>query len=340
LEFIDGFDHYTNAAMVTRKWDTTSVLVAVGTAGRFAGGAANMGSSSQHLDLTALASVATRTIGFAFQLTGASTGNTLVQFLDSGTEQLSVRTTTGLALLISRNGTTLATSTPTLSTGIWYYLEFKATIHPTAGAYELRITAGGAMTAWLSGSSANTRNTANSTMNGVKLPGNQNWLVDDLYILNSSGSVNNDFLGESRILTSLPNADDTAATGTNLLWTPDSGTPHFSRVNEATPNDDTSYVSSATAGQIDTYKFATVSPTGAVAGLQTVLTARKDDVGSRTICAEYRSSGGTNYDGATSFSPGSSYLMFRQLYETDPATSAAWIASGINNGEFGVKCIA
>ena len=199
-----------------------------------------------------------------------------------------------------------------------------------------------ATTTWLTGSGVNTQTTGNATQNGIKFiansSGGQSYFIDDLYILNTSGSVNNTFLGECRILMALPNADS-GSVSTNSQWTTSSGTVHNTRVNENPPDDDTTYVSSATAGQIDTYKFATVTPTGAVAGVQTTLCARKDDVGGRTICAEYRG-GGANYDGANNFSPGSSYLMFRQIYEVDPATGLAWNGTGINAGEFGIKCIA
>jgi hypothetical protein len=346
LEFCDGFDHYTSAtAGASRKWDSTNTAGST-SAGRFAGN--SWGTQNQPLSLTQgqLTSVATRTVGFACQI-GQITGGVgvvpIFQFLDAGTTQIEIRQVTGGGgvLQVTRNGTALATSTSTLTVNTWYYIEFQATIHPTAGSFTLRVTSGGTTSVWASASGVNTRNTSNSTTDGLGFP-NAGYpiTVDDFYCLNSSGSVNNTFLGESRILTNLPSADDTAATGTNLLWTPNSGTPHFSRANETNPDDDTSYVSSATAGQIDTYKYAAISPTGAIAALQVTLCERKDDVGTRTTCVAYRSSGGTNYAGANNFSPTSSYLMNRQIFETDPATSSAWTASAINNGEFGVKCIA
>jgi hypothetical protein len=61
-------------------------------------------------------------------------------------------------------------------------------------------------------------------------------------------------------------------------------------------------------------------------------------MGTRQI-AEVCRSGGTNYVGTTQ-TLGSSYLMYRQIHETDPATSAAWTQTGLNSAEFGVKVVA
>jgi hypothetical protein len=34
------------------------------------------------------------------------------------------------------------------------------------------------------------------------------------------------------------------------------------------------------------------------------------------------------------------YLMYRQVYDTDPATGSQWTLTGVNNGQFGVNCVA
>lgn len=334
LEFIDGWDHYTSNTNLQRKWNASSVGSALAT-GRFAGNAFDLtGSPGATITLT---SVATRTVGFAFWVNGTMTAGTFCAFQDAGTTQVDLRTTAGGAIQVTRAGTVLATSSNNLVASAWYYIEFQATIDPSAGGFTLKVWNSPTPGIWATASGINTRNTSNSSANMVNLAA---FRFDDFYALNSSGSRNNDFLGESRIFTTLANADNSTATGTNLLWTPDSGTPHYSRVNESEPNDDTSYVASGTPGQIDTYKYPAIAPTGTIAGVQVTLTARKDDVGTRQISAEYRSAGAVNYAGSNVFSPTTSYGMFRQMYETDPATSATWTASNVNNGEFGVNCVA
>jgi hypothetical protein len=217
---------------------------------------------------------------------------------------------------------------------VWYYFEFQATIHASAGAVTLKVSDAGVTTTWASASGVNTQTTANATTNGVRFA-NAGYpvTIDDFYCLNSSGSVNNTFLGECRILTGLPNVD-----GSSLQWTPSAGTSHFAMVDETNPNDDTDYVSSATVGQIDLLGIPDIAPSGPILGVQSVLCARKDDVGLRQI-ADQCKSGATTATGAT-VTLNTTYGMSRQIRETDPATGAAWTAAGVNAAEFGIKVIA
>lgn len=329
LEFMDGFDHYNSGTNYARKWDTTSTGMGP-VAGRFGGTAANTQNNPATLIQGQLASVATRVVGFAFQIFPSIATNPWLQLTDAGTTQLDLRLTATAQIQVTRNGTVLGTSTLTLTTGIWYYLEFKATIDPTAGSYEVRVNGAN----WVSGTGANTRNTTNSSMNGIKFP-NAGFptIIDDLYILNTSGSANNNFLGECRILTNLPTGD-----GASTTWTTSTGTSHFALVDEANPNDDTDYNYSNTSGQIDLYTYASIANTGTIAAVQTVLTARKDDIGTRQIAEQCRS-GGTTYTGPTTQTLGSAYLMYREIRETDPATGAAWTTTGVNAAQFGVKVV-
>jgi hypothetical protein len=341
LEFMDGFDHYSNITNVWRKWDTNAWTAGGGVslpAGRFGGNAlaSNSNAGTGGLTQGQLSSVTTRTVGFAYWLPGyiPAAGTNLLQFLDSGSEQISVRYGAAGTLIVSRNGVTLGTSTLSLIANTWYYIEFQTTIDPSAGAYTLKVSGA----TWLSATGVNTRATANSSTNGL-LFGNHSSNLDDLYVLNSAGTANNTFLGESRILTTEPSGDDTAAPGTNLLWTPNSGTNHYTRVNEGSPDDDTSFVSTSTPGQIDTYTFPAIAPTGVIAAVQVCLCERKDDAGARVTSTEYRSAAGTNYDGTNQFTLNSAYRIDRQIYEVDPATGSAWVVTGLNGGEFGVKCV-
>lgn len=345
LEFIDGFDHYNNMTNMLRKWDASSSnTVSEGfSPGRFGGNCFSYSNANTtQTESITLTSVATRIVGFAFQWTSSGAGNGCIflSFMDSGSTQVDLRwngTGSTATLSVTRNGTVLGTSTNTMNLNTWYYVELSVTIGSTTGAYTLRVTAAGTTTVWLSATNVNTQATANSTSNQVVIGGTpwNTYFYDDLYVLNTSGSANNSFLGESRVFTSLPTGDDAAY----KQWTPSAGTSHYANVNQNPPDDDSTYNSSQTVGQIDLYTFPAISPTGSIFATQTVLTARKDDVGARTIEEECRSAGAT-YSGANSFPPGSSYAMFRQIREVDPATGVAWTVSGLNAAEFGVVVLA
>lgn len=154
-------------------------------------------------------------------------------------------------------------------------------------------------------------------------------LFDDLYICDDAGTVNNDFFGDVRIDVVTPNAD-----GTYSAFTPDTGTVHYSRVNELVA-DQLSNVASATVGAKDSYQFTDLtSVVGAIRGVQIVDAALKDDAGTRSI-AHLVKSGATEVQSAA-MPLSTDRKLYTTIHETDPATSAAWTQSGINAAEFGI----
>ena len=348
LEFLDGFDHYTAPNWIQKKWDGSSVqglYVSINSPGRFGGNCytnTGFGACGPILTATQLTSQATRFVGFALQVTQLPTSQTnggvaLLGFTDGSTIQVQLGVDSDGSLWVVRDPANTAvslahTAAGKIQTNAWVYVEMKLTVGASVGAFDVHL--GGVSVA--NGTNVNTQTSSNASSNGVQVnnmaAGGMTYQAnfDDIYVLNTLGSANNTFLGECQILTSLPTAD-----GSNLALTPNSGTAHFSRVNEATPDSDSTYVSSATVGATDTYKFAAISPTGAVAAVQTVLTARKDQAGPRSLAGATKSGSATT--AGTAIALPSAYGMQRQIQETDPNTSAAWTASGVNAAEFGAR---
>ena len=326
IEWLEGFDHYTSVAMFQRKWDSTLSDVSPGQTGRFAGFSVRLGSPTAFAGILTLGNQQTRTVGFAFWYATTTAGtNPILAFLDVSSRQvdLQLNQATGV-LTVTRNGTVLGTSAAVLSISTWFYIEFQATIHSSTGSITVRVNGTDVITV----SGANTQTSANAYANRIYIEGiNSTSLYDDMYIENTAT-----FHGECRVLTVLPNADSSP-----LQWTPSTGTAHWSLVDEGNPNDDTDYVSSSTPGHVDLYGFPDITPTGSILAVQTVLTARKDDAGVRQI-ADQCVSGATTATGATATIT-SSYLMYRQIRETDPDTGAAWTAAGFNAASFGQKVI-
>jgi len=156
--------------------------------------------------------------------------------------------------------------------------------------------------------------------------------VMDFYACSDTGSDNKGFLGDIRVQAILP-----SGAGNSTQMTPSAGS-NYQCVDEAAPNDDTDYVSETTAGEKDTYAFGNLTPTsGTVKGTQILISARKDDAGTRTIAPVYRPVS-TDYDGTT-VSIGNSYDYVRQVKDVSPATSVAWTIAEINGAEFGVKLV-
>lgn len=338
LLFMDGFDHYASGD-VRQKWPTSNSNFAVATSGsRFNSGqyATYSNSGSQWSIARNIASMDTWIVGLSLYINNLGNQHTFIRLLDAGSDQVNLRVNTSGTLSVVRggtNGTVLATSTGTLAVGTWYFIEFKVKIHNTAGTAEVRVS--GTNSGWINASGLNTRNTANSQADSLRL-GSENGngpRIDDVYVCDINGSINNDFLGDCRIETLYPDGD-----GNSTQFTPSSGL-NYQCVDDSTPNGDTDYVSSSTADNIDTYTLGNLSGTPAsILGVQTHLSARKDDGGSRTFQSVLRISG-TNYFGSSTFSAADSYLFYSQIFEQNPAISAAWLGSAINGMEAGVKLV-
>lgn len=337
LLHLDGFDRPNTPTTLTTRYSS----VASGT-GDLSVNSGRTGSCltfsnadvlATHVGMTSLfANTATVVIGCAVKPATLAVGQFL-QLTDAGSEQVSLWLDGAGHVVVKNNGTTLYTSTVGLEAGFWNYVELKATIHPSAGSVTLHI--GGSVDG--SVSSVNTRGTANSYMNGF-LVGNFSAAytisVDDLYLLDTTGAVNNDFLGCVRVETLNP-----TGAGTTTQFTPNGAGTNYGCVNEGAWDDDTTYVSDATPGDIDTYATSDLSSAGlTIYGVQIAHRSRKDDVTTRSIAACIRS-GGTNYFGTT-IPLTQTWTPYFEIHENDPHTSSPWTGTNVNAMEIGAKLIA
>lgn len=325
--FMDGFDFYnTNAFAILHGWHADTAISSFPT-GRFGGLAARPGGSSVlRIDVAAQQ---TYIVTFAvLPSTLPASTVTVLQLMDGATVHIDIRLTATGTLEITRNGTVLATSTAALLGGIWYHLQVKVTIHDSTGAYEVRLDGANI----LSASGVDTRNAGNASVDRIQFRGTGVGLTyDDIAILDTTGSLNNDFPGEGKISILMP-----TGAGNYTQFTPSAGS-NWQNVDDAAPNNDTDYNSSSTANQIDTFNRTSIAVTGAILAVKHTTTHRKDDVGTREIAQVCRS-GTTDYVGSTKTCL-STYKPDSSIREVDPDTSAAWTESGLNAAEFGYKVI-
>ena len=71
------------------------------------------------------------------------------------------------------------------------------------------------------------------------------WYMDDLHVFDGLGSVNNDFIGDKRVLLQLPDAD-TAVTD----WVRNGGATDYERINELSQDGDTTYIEATAAADV------------------------------------------------------------------------------------------
>jgi hypothetical protein len=340
LRFIDGFDHYATADLrASLKWSCTGTPTIGATSGRRGTGAVNIPGGAIYLTKT-LGNQATWIVGFALYFTSMSYATVLLSFIDGTTTQCSFGIDSNGHLVFYRgNGATvLATSTNTLSINTWNYIELKVTISNAVGAFEARVD--GSSTGWLSASSVDTCSNSNEYASLIRVGGisalASTFYLDDIYICDSTGSANNNFLGDCRVDVRLPNGNGNSSQFTN---SDGNSTNNYQYQDDATPDGDTTYVQDSVVGHEDTYPIPALTHTPlAIFGVQPCVVAKKDDEGSRSVATVVRS-GGTDYAGATQ-PLSTSYVGYTDIRETDPATGVAWTKSGVDSIEVGLKVAA
>lgn len=222
-----------------------------------------------------------------------------------------------------------------LQAGVFSYVEVKAVISAgAAGAIEVRVE--GITVLAVNGARTNATGSSVERITGVQL-GNTTGSAGatyfyDLYICDTSGSANNDFLGPVQVQRA-----STLHDGTYRQFIPKTGVFHYLQVNGTFP---TGYVSSGVVGARDTYRFDYGSnETGAaICAVQLMELSLTDTIGTRKLGHMAKSGISEQVVGAFALSTTAAYHT--TIHETDPATGQAWTAGGVGAAEFGIVVVA
>lgn len=333
LRFMDSYDHYSVPSEIQKKYtaynDSGGGVGLQSTTGRRAGSTALMLRVSIDFLSVTLDDQSTWIVGAAINLNGSETTD-LIRFYDNtGALQAVLGVTSAGMLTLYRGSTLLATATSNaIPLNTWVYLEVKLTIADSGGTFEARVNESVAVTFSGDTKQSSTLSTANRIYFVGR--GTHNSL-DDLYICDGTGSVNNTYLGDSRIDVLSP-----VGVGNYAEFTPNGAASNWDCVNENPDDADSTYNSTNVTGKRDTFDCSNLtSVTGTIAGIQLNYFARKDDAGSRGIRSLTRVSS-TDYEGST-IPIGTDYRYAMQIVEQNPNTSSAWTDTAINAAEFGYK---
>jgi len=334
LLHIEGFEQYDTPAQVnlSKRWTVTTSLSSIVT-GRAGGSSNAFRTSIVNTFLQISGGIATDFLvcGFAIQWQSSLSNLDLMHFRDGGLEQIVLSKTSGGDLRIARGATELEiTSGLGLTSGIWYYIEMKILVHPSAGTYEVRVDGVAVLGP---ATSQNTRSTANNNIDQVRfVSSNEDEDFDDIYILDDAGSDNVDFLGDCTVETLLPDADG----ATNDFTPVGSGSTNADRVDDGeNPDDDTTYVHSSTVTDKDLYGFAALqSGIDTIFGVSVGMYVRKEDAGHREIRALARS--GTAEVEGPSRQLSVDYNYVEGIYENDPDGGGDWDEAAVNAAQFGI----
>lgn len=327
--FLDSFDHYL---VGLDKWDTHTGGGAVAgihpiqTAGRFTPGALFVtGSGIGGISLTkSIAATSDFYMGFAYNDFEGNGDNNKVRIQGPVQALLSMVAATGI-ITVTYDGHTVATAPSVLTGTVWQFIEIHIFQHPTLGIIEIRRNG-------VSVASLTNVDTAGGDFTAVTVETSfqlERWYMDDLYILDGNGTVNNGFLGDTRITVLRPKAN-----GLDNNFTPFGSGTNFGAVNETTQDDDATYVEAGQLGATEEYTQTTftdlgLSP-GTIFGVQVVNATKKTDAGQLKY-KDLMVIGGIEFDkGLEIIATDGAYKMSTFVRDTDPSDDGTWTEAKVD----------
>jgi len=325
---LQAFDVWNGATINTGTKRTGSASMYIG------------GDNGRHAQATFLNSAAEVYLRFGLDFTagfylGYSPGG-IMELLDSaGSAQIFIGILTGSYLLQLRrgsyNGAVLATSELSMPVNTWVCVEVYAKIADASGQIIVKIDGD----EWIN-YSGDTQNTANANAAMIRFgcaSVHEKFIAysyyDDIAVNDTAGAQNNSWIGRGGIVGLFPNG-----AGTHTDWDPNTGT-NYEAVDEKPHDSDTTYVSTTTADEVDTYAMADLANSDyVVSAVQWLAAARLDEAGSAAIKPVLRQ-GGTDYAG-DSQGLDITYAYKKKIYDTAP-NGDAWTYANVNAIEAGVK---
>nr|DAF93760.1 MAG TPA: hypothetical protein [Myoviridae sp. ctshb19] len=159
--------------------------------------------------------------------------------------------------------------------------------------------------------------------------------VDDFYMIDGTGTYNNQRVGKSYTLTRYPTADS------EIAMTPSTGATNWNLVSEPTPNLDTNYVTSAVPDAVDLYTNTTAFPTvdeGAVRAVTIVPCVRMLEPDSLSVTAVVKV-GSAVSEGYRMKLKAATYSSQGHTFEVNPQTNLPWSPTEVQNAKFGQKIL-
>ncbi|WP_439816230.1 hypothetical protein [Zavarzinia sp. CC-PAN008] len=322
----DSFDHYgLNADDALRSgWNTFDRPVSAALARTGSQAVRIAPSSTLWLRLKRAFDAPRTTIvmAAAYRFDQAPTNGTRTQvhgFMDSNGDQQGVLTLSTAGFLDYRvgdsNAAVVATSSAPVTFATWQHVELRLAVANSSGAVEVRLN-GQTVLSY----SGDTQATAHADIlewfTSVNAGSAAAFHVDDVVAAT-------DWVGDLRVHTLFPAGDTVQAD-----FVPDSGTTGFSRIREAAPDGDASFVASDSAGAVSLFALdAPPAGIGAIAAVIVDVEARKTDAGACTFRSGLRS--GVAVAHGSAHAPDTTYGGHEAVFASDPATGAPWTRSAL-----------
>jgi hypothetical protein len=151
--------------------------------------------------------------------------------------------------------------------------------------------------------------------------------IDDVFCYDDTGSFNNAFIGDRRVITLFPDADTIQAD-----WTIVGAANGFDAINQANPDGDTTYITAGIPGSpTPTSEFGMGNlPAGvsAISGVVLVNMSRKTEAGIANVQMSVIS--GASETAGTDQPMTEIYTYRQDVFEVDPASAAPFTPSEVD----------
>lgn len=159
---------------------------------------------------------------------------------------------------------------------------------------------------------------------------NDDWRMDDIYVCDEAGSINNDFLGNVRVRSHVVNGN-----GDHIGLTPVGSANNWQNVLNPTIQTKTDYNWTSTLDEYDLYTIVSDSVATKVFGIINRASVRQADA-TQLWTADVIKTGGTEFEGPEK-TTNSSFYFYKSIWELNPDTLLDWTASDINSLQIGAR---
>ena len=335
LKFCDSFDHY-GSSDISRKYESlssaaTSTVGRNGTRGLYCTTTNEVG---KYLGTP----VGTVIVGFAFwwNSVGISNRAVLKIYDKNNAVACSLRfniSSQKIEFLLGNQASLVATGTTVFGiASAWRYIELKVDPDPSSGSYEVRVDG----VTELSGSGIATSAASTDCLAVYLGPDSSNggvFYMDDFYICDDQGGVNDDFLGDVTVEHVLPNADGTYGDFVGST----SGVDDYTLVDE-NPVSTTDYLRGTDVGDKVSVGLASLSGTDTVLGVQALASCNKESGGAAVVNVYVRAGGVDSSDGVdVGLSSTNRYAS--SCSDLSPATGLPFSISEVDAAEVVVEIV-
>jgi hypothetical protein len=352
LLWIDGFEKYGNSGASVLPADILSWKYAAAfgdycnvVAGRNGGKCLRVDSTSTYVATPDLGpSGNTLIVGMAFKMENLNNNQWIMDLRDPtnrgetvGYGQFTVKiasVNSANEVRIYRGNTALATSNGLdLQAETWYYIEVKVYAHNSSGTCNVRIAEGdGVTTEVISFSGDTLHRTLPYSRVMWHIVSSELLRIDDFYVCDGSGSVCNDFLGNSRVETLSPTSDiltDWTSTTEATLWE-----------NIEEDRQDARAIYDTTSGNQALFEITDTTANASSEIVRGVMVCCDSQTANNFLsyakCITQNGSGGSVQD-TGNFLPGTDEpLAYSVIMENDPDGNS-WTPSTVNDLRIGVE---